>query len=100
MGLDDMQFDILGWLREEVSHLPRDKRRKAFLALARRTAQDFLSTAQSYDLNGEESSRSGSDSEDSSSAEGDGEEPKRRADPSRDGGPPPKAPRQRFTVTT
>ena len=95
-----MHSEILERLENEVSHLTGDRRRKAFLALARRTAQDFLSTAQSYDLNGEESSRSGSDSEDSSSAEGDGEEPKRRADPSRDGGPPPKAPRQRFTVTT
>ena len=98
MGLDDMQFDILYWLREEVSHLPRDKRRKAFLADARRIAEEFLSKAQSYDLDGEESSRSGSDSEDSSSAEGDGEEPERRSDPPRDEGPPPKAPRQRFTV--
>ena len=100
MGVDDMHFDMLVWLEKDASHLSGDRRRKAFLALARRTAQDFLSTAQSCDLNGEESSRSGSDSEDSSSAEGDGEEPKRRADPSRDGGPPPKAPRQRFTVTT
>ena len=97
MGVSDMQFDILSLLREEVSHLPRGKRREAFLTLARRTAQDFLSTAENYDLKGEESSRSGSDGEDSSDAEGDGGEPARRVEevPSRDGGPPPKAPRHR-----
>ena len=97
MGVDDMHFDVLDLLTEEVSYLSRGRRRKAFLTLARRVAQDFLSTAENYDLKGEESSRSGSDSEDSSSAKVDGGELKRRVEevPSRDGGPPPKAPRHR-----
>ena len=99
MGVDDMHFDILVWLEKEVSHLSGDRRRKASLALARRAAENFLHSAEVFEFDDEESNRSGSDSEDSSSAEGDGEEHKRRADPSRDRGPPPKAPRQRFTVT-
>lgn len=98
MGVDDMHSEILERLENEVSHLTGDRRRKAFLALARRAAQDFLDSADDFEFEDEEDSRSGSDSEDSSSAEGDGEEPKRRVDPSRDGGPPPKAPRHRYAV--
>ena len=99
MGLDNMHFDILELLEKDFSHLSRDRRRKAFLALARRTAQGFLDSAEDFGFEDEEDSRSRSDSEDSGSAEGEGEERKRRVDPSRDGGPPPKAPRHRFTVT-
>ena len=90
MGVDDMHLDILVWLEKEVSHLSGDRRHKAFLALARRAAQDFLSAAEVFKFEDEEGNLSGSDSEDGSRAECEGDELKRC-----DGGPPPKAPRHR-----
>ena len=62
MGIDDMQFDILGLLREEVAHLPRSQRRKAFLELVRGVAEDFLHTAKRFDLSTESSNSSSSES--------------------------------------
>ena len=81
MGVDDMHLDILVWLEKEVSHLSGGRRHKAFLALARRAAQDFLSAAEVFEFEDEEDSRSGNDSEDSSNAGGDGGGRKRRVDP-------------------
>ena len=88
MGVDDMHFDMLVWLEKDVSHLSGDRRRKAFLALARRAAQDFLSAAEVFEFEDEENNRSGSDNEYNSRAESEGDELKRC-----DGGPPPKTPR-------
>ena len=49
MGIDGLQFDILDLLKEDVAHLPRPQRRKE---LARGVAQNFLQTAEGYDLSG------------------------------------------------
>ena len=73
MGISDMQFDILHELREEVLHLPRSKRRKAFLELAKKLAQDFVDTATSYDLAREDSC----DEESDDTSEG-AQEPRRK----------------------
>ena len=53
MGFSDDHFDHCAELKGEVMHLPPEQRRAAFMALARKLAEDFLHTARTYDITNE-----------------------------------------------